>query len=1272
VPELRSAQAVALEEAALLLRPLKVLSTPQGATALVRELGWDFPAQDPFPGVPAAIGTKLTAVTASVQSLEAATDETDQFVEAMKLLGDVRGLLGDLPTLGTQMRNALSGAYQDFRTKSGIDTLLFRRLLDWLVASRIRERNPTAYQVGLLLGVLSKEQQELDASKYRREVVLDRVEWERLPKLLSKPIEVADEVYGWSSAFDAELFLSRLFAVLIRLGLPAEVREQDEKIGDALKRPGDERHEYSVALVHADSAAGHAQAGLRFSGAPGDGASLGPGIAIVPYTEGAAGASWEIVEGLELSFATTLGLAGGVALVLRPPRRVSVGVNLLSSPSTHVTGSLEVALRKRAADGGEVLLLGSPSASRLTLRQFAVGLSAAVEGTEERELVLLMDVEELAITVAPGDGDGFLQKVLPPDGVRAAGDMGLAVSSRSGLHFTGGGGLEVTLPVNKSLAGVVRLDSVYVALRADGQAQTLTAVLAVTGGLNLGPIAATVERVGVSAGYVVPKQGNGNLGVAGTKFAFEPPKGVGLKVGAGPVAGGGYLFCDPAEEQYAGALQLDLKALSLKAIGLLTTRMPDGSKGFSLLLIITAEFKPIQLSFGFTLNAVGGLVGINRSVNRIAMQAGLKDGSLDSVRFPKDVVVNAPRIISDLRAIFPVTPGQHVFGPMVAIGWGTPTLIKLEIGLLLELPSPLRLHILGKLKSALPIEEEPRVLLQIDAYGVIDFDRSTAELDGTLRDSRLVEFPLTGELAARANWATKPDFAFSAGGFNPRYDRPAGFPELKRLTLEVAQGDNPRLTLEAYFAITSNSLQLGAHAYLFAERNFGAIVGRFTLEAHAGFDALLRLPSLEFVVDLGGNFALKRNGQDFCLVQLELIVTGPLPLHAVGSANFKVLGLQRTIPVDMSIGPSAPPPPLEPVDPLPRLLEEVKEQRNWSATLPGDERMLVTLRPPDPADTGVVVHPLGELTLRQRVLPLNLGLELYGHHPFAAGALRQYKLKLSNAGNGSPVDTNPVHDMFAPAEFFELSDDQALSRPSFEPLEAGRRLKAPGSAAGSSRERTRSYKTVIVEPGQPTAEKLVKAATAAAGTLASSFENGDVIDGVTLATGDRILIKDQASASQNGIYVVAASGAPARASDADTGTKLPGGSRVVVEQGTVNADTGWVATHGGTPILGTDPITFSKLSPYTPSESAVLALARVGSAGLSELRNDGEIAFRGPAGKTLGVGDPVYVVAKKRNLTAADTTDPTSYVEAEARRQAAAAKSPSGRDDTQVVASHEV
>ena len=106
----------------------------------------------------------------------------------------------------------------------------------------------------------------------------------------------------------------------------------------------------------------------------------------------------------------------------------------------------------------------------------------------------------------------------------------------------------------------------------------------------------------------------------------------------------------------------------------------------------------------------------------------------------------------------------------------------------------------------------------------------------------------------------------------------------------------------------------------------------------------------------------------------------------------------------------------------------------------------------------------------------------------------------------------------------------------------------------------------------------VRAATTTNGTLSTAYVNGSVIDGVTLATGDRILIKNQTTGSENGIYTVNASGAPTRAIDADVASELTGGVAVFVEEGTTQADTGWVITINGLPTLGTTAITWAQFT----------------------------------------------------------------------------------------------
>lgn len=107
----------------------------------------------------------------------------------------------------------------------------------------------------------------------------------------------------------------------------------------------------------------------------------------------------------------------------------------------------------------------------------------------------------------------------------------------------------------------------------------------------------------------------------------------------------------------------------------------------------------------------------------------------------------------------------------------------------------------------------------------------------------------------------------------------------------------------------------------------------------------------------------------------------------------------------------------------------------------------------------------------------------------------------------------------------------------------------------------------------------VRAATTGPLTIATDLEAGDTLDtSVTLVAGDRVLVKNQSTASENGIYVVQSSGAAVRASDFDGAGEVSGGSFTFVEEGTANADSGWVVTSNGPITVGTDAIAWAQFS----------------------------------------------------------------------------------------------
>ncbi len=107
----------------------------------------------------------------------------------------------------------------------------------------------------------------------------------------------------------------------------------------------------------------------------------------------------------------------------------------------------------------------------------------------------------------------------------------------------------------------------------------------------------------------------------------------------------------------------------------------------------------------------------------------------------------------------------------------------------------------------------------------------------------------------------------------------------------------------------------------------------------------------------------------------------------------------------------------------------------------------------------------------------------------------------------------------------------------------------------------------------------VRAATTGPVNIANQLEAGDTLDtNVTLVAGDRVLVKDQSTASENGIYVVQASGAAVRATDFDSNAEVTPGAFTFVEEGTTNADSGWVLTTNGTINVGVTGLTWALFS----------------------------------------------------------------------------------------------
>lgn len=606
------------------------------------------------------------------------------------------------------------------------------------------------------------------------------------------------------------------------------------------------------------------------------------------------------------------------------------------------------------------------------------------------------------MTFSLSESDGFLSNAVSQDQIEAIVDFRLGWTSSKGIYFHGGGGLHVTLPLHLA-QGPLQLESLHLAFEIKDEGFDVEA--STSGSLSIGPVTVTVDRLGLLVNVSFK---DGNLGFFGLTPRFKPPTGLGLVIDTPLVGGDGYLFFDPEKAEYGGILQLEVaETIAVKAIRLLTTRLPGGAKGYSLLILISAEgFAPIQLGLGFILTGIGGLLGVNRTARVDVLRNGLKQGTLGSILFPQDPIRNAPQIVSDLRAVFPPAPGRFLFGPMAIIGWGTPTILTLELALILELPAPVRLIILGRLLALLPDEAHALVRVRMDAIGVIDFNKGEISLDAILYDSRILAFTLTGEMALRASWSAQPRFVLAIGGFHPRFAAPADFPKLKRLALNISDSDSLRLRCDAYLALPSNTVQFGARVELHAAG------GGFSFDGYLGFDALFQFSPFAFVVDLAAGIALRYHGRLLMGIHFEGRLSGPTPWQIQGKATIKIWFFKVTVDFKRQFGPDVP--------------------------------------PPVPAPLNRVIDKIGSAPVR-------------GERQFTLHAIRA-----DQATGDLPLVTTPVHEAFALAQYQEMSDEAKLSRPSFESQEAGLRLgtETVAYAYDPVVDDAITYETELVVPGQ--------------------------------------------------------------------------------------------------------------------------------------------------------------------------------------------------------------
>jgi hypothetical protein len=935
------------------------VSTEEGFEEVVVSLGWDVAAR---PALITDLGTAAQELAAARRALFG--EESPSPLQLDRLRVAIGAMISGLEQLSTAtFPPPLAGS--SFALQFG------RAVVDHAVIDHLYREHRLALHILRVLGVVRFRWVEATAD--RRAYVAREILWDNLPRLLGGPAEAYREAYGWGTAeFDGEELLSAVQDLLCSLRWPAALEPMPRALLDALSGRVDPAAAPDLAvnlrLLENAFPGVESTAGLRLLSLP-----LAPGrlpsLAILPFLSATLAERFPVDEHFDIEVKSDLDLQGGVGLRLTPEQGLELVLGLSDPENATVgAGSITAAIDVHDPTKSEKVLFGSEGGTRLVVTTVVGRAGAKVDTLGGRDLFVEVELKDARLELAGAEQDGFVASNLPPD---AAASFALAagLSTARGAYLRGSATLATRIPLSIAI-GPVRISGLGVTLTPVAGGAHLRVDTEIGG--KIGPVTFLIDGVGLEARAARPTGGGGALDASLVPAA---PRGVGLSIDAGLVKGGGYLRHDAAAGRYEGALALDALGVAVKALGVLDTRPPTGA--WSLVAAISAAFSPIPLGLGFTLEGVGGLIGIHRRVDTEALRAALRGPGIGDIFFGADPATQASRVLTDLARYFPAAPGRHVFGPAAKLGWGTPTIVEATVALLLEVPAPVRLVLLGHAAIALPTKDAPVLELNVDVLGELDLARKTLAIDATLRDSQVAGFPITGDLALRMGWGDPPSFVLSVGGFHSQFRPPPGFPELRRVHIPIGSGENPRLDITGFLALTSNTAQIGAAVDLYAA------AGPLNVVGNLGFEALIQFVPFGFEVDLWAGVALRRGTRVLAGVHLDGKLRGPSPWRFSGEACLSLWFIDLCVGFDATFGQErAVALPTREI--WPALEEALEDHRNWGSTMPASGARAVTTAPPRdelPATPGesaaTRIDPVATLSVQQKVVPLNRTIERY-------------------------------------------------------------------------------------------------------------------------------------------------------------------------------------------------------------------------------------------------------------------------------------------------------
>src|SRR6218665_612113 len=534
------------------LEPLvRATESQEHTNSFLMQLGYEAPSEiTAFNELSLFIKDVFGGIAIIDELVDSESDNNTQKAQALiGLLIKSSNALKHLNSFGTKIQDNYSGSA--FLMLTDIVSVLPKKITDLLFINYLEKHLTGLHSLLLFTGIIEEEYID-EKPPYIPEYKSQTIHWDKLTQLVTNPVQSVKDTFtdGDTIQFNKLIFL--LEEIGISSGVFAEINVPGlEKLEafkpDILSNPIFQNIRYLRFPLLSDPFTDLAielypvvnLVNEEYEG-------IGAGITIGSEIEIPLSDQYKLKLDLSSSLADSLGIKIN-------KDGISFNTNIFSNPA-EVAAASQIKFKAifeslNSTLASKLLEIGLPGGSRIEIGSGNFTFGVEKKGAESN-FYLEIDLKDGLIQISLSEADSFIGSLLSGTDINSNFNLGVGFSSKGGLYFKGGS-LEISLPTHIQL-GPVELQAIALALKV--QNKDFIASVSTDFTAQLGPLAVSLENIGIQSGIKIKPDQDGNFGPMDISFGFKPPNGLGLSINAGAATGGGDLFFDFEKEEYAGEL----------------------------------------------------------------------------------------------------------------------------------------------------------------------------------------------------------------------------------------------------------------------------------------------------------------------------------------------------------------------------------------------------------------------------------------------------------------------------------------------------------------------------------------------------------------------------------------------------------------------------------------------------------------------------------------------------------------------------------------------